>query len=211
MSSSVSASPKRPQYHHGDLRNALLEAARTLAQERGADALTLRHVARQAGVSHAAAYHHFTDKNDLLRALAIQAFKALEIELQRAIQDHADDHDAFETLGATYLRFALNHAAEFRFMFRRDLCMPEGVPDPLEIASRGAQAALTAFVHVRQSDGTLKAGDPQATTLSFWSTIHGLTTIILETPVFKGIELQNAEHLIRGAVRQLLEGIADKR
>ena len=192
-------------YHHGDLRNGLLEAARALAQEVGAEALTLREVARRAHVSHAAAYHHFKDKKDLLRALAIQAFSQLDRALQ-ASQDPTPE-DPFEAMGTAYLRFGLQHPAEFHFMFSRDLCMPDGEPDPLEEASRGAEHTLHELVRSHQENGYLKTEDERLTALTVWSTIHGLTTMILETPAFKNTTLGAAEHMARGVIGQMLDGI----
>ena len=73
----MSQTSKNTTYHHGNLRTALLNAARELAAENTIDSITLREVARRAGVSHAAPYHHFADKRALLRALAIDAFTEL--------------------------------------------------------------------------------------------------------------------------------------
>ncbi len=200
----MSTSESRQRYHHGDLRNALLDAGSAVAHDVGADALSLREVARRAGVSHTAAYNHFADKNDLLRGLAIRAFDELAIELDAATSAGGPP---LEELAVTYLRFAFAHAAEFRFMFQRSLCMPEGVFDPLEVAQRASQAVLRAEILRLQSAGELGQSDPDDMLLTVWSQVHGITTIVLETPVFKSAEPEAAEYLARQGIRALIAGI----
>lgn len=194
----------RRRYHHGDLRNALLEAGRAMAHEAGPDALTLRAVARAAGVSHAAAYNHFIDKNDLLRGLAIAAFDDLAEGLRAAI---ATADVGLEDIGVLYLRFALDNPVEFRFMFRRELCMPEGEPDPLEVASRRSQDVLRDRLAELQHEGRLAAGDLDDLLLAAWSQMHGITTIILETPAFTSIPRAAAEALARRSMEVLRAGV----
>lgn len=194
----------RPRYHHGDLRNALLDAGSAVAHDVGADALSLREVARRAGVSHTAAYNHFADKNDLLRGLAIRAFDELAIELDAATSAGGPP---LEELAVTYLRFAFAHPAEFRFMFQRSLCMPEGIYDPLEVAQRESQAVLRAEIVRLQHSGELTQADPDEVLLAVWSQVHGITTIVLETPVFKSAEPEAAEYLARQGIRALIAGI----
>lgn len=200
----MSTSAARSTYHHGDLRNALLAAGADAAREIGAEQLSLREVARRAGVSHAAAYNHFADKKDLLRGLAIRAFEDLAVELRRAGEHETGGLD---DLAVAYLRFAMSRPAEFRFMFQRSLCMPDGVPDPLEEASRAAEHALVEKIVRLQAGGRLRAGDPAAVALVVWSQVHGITTIVLETPAFKSIARRDAEGLVRQTVQALVRGL----
>jgi AcrR family transcriptional regulator len=99
-------------YHHGDLRRALVEAARTVLERDGPQALSLRAVAREAGVSPAAPYHHFKDKSDLLSALAEEGFSALGDAL-RVDSENATLSD----IGVGYVRFARSHPALYRVMY----------------------------------------------------------------------------------------------
>ncbi len=202
--STARSAPDRRTYHHGNLRNALLDAGIGVAREVGWEALSLREVARRAGVSHTAAYNHFADKNDLLRSLAIRAFDQLTADLQRVVDTGTL---CLADLGVAYLTFAFEHQAEFHFMFQRSLCMPEGVDDPLGTASLASQAVLHDYLMTLQVAGVVGPGDPDELTLVVWSQIHGLTTILLETPAFTGLPEGGAEALARQGIDTLMAGI----
>jgi AcrR family transcriptional regulator len=209
MSSSAAKPPER--YHHGDLKNALLDAAQALALEQGVDAFTLREVARRAGVSPGAPYHHFADRNDLVRGLAIRAFSTLALDLETARKSHKKPLAQLEAIGLAYVRFAFTHHGEFRFMFNRELCAPSGQPDPLADAGVDAQAVLYRAVVDAQASGDLRPGDPQAIALTLWSVVHGFSGIALETPTGKGWNLETALALAKGVIAGTLEGLKTKR
>ena len=127
-------------YHHGDLRRALLEAAAEVIEEHGPAGLSLRELARRAGVSHAAPTHHFRDKAGLLTALAAEGYDLLAAELT---QEWAANHSFLEQ-GVAYVRFALRHRAHFEVMFRPDLYHAD---EPvLAVARERAAQALYAGV-----------------------------------------------------------------
>src|SRR5438309_5059384 len=101
---------KRP-YHHGNLRQALIDAALELIEERGVAALTLREVARRVGVTHAAPQRHFADRGALVAALAEQGFRGLaaHVETVRATSRPKDSADQLRALGIAYIEYALDH------------------------------------------------------------------------------------------------------
>lgn len=176
---------KRGLYHHGDLRQALLDAALWLAEEQGVEAVTLREVARRAGVSHAAPYHHFADKATLLDALTVQSYGALTI-VARAAADSAPG-DALAQLGAigvAYVRFALDHPAAFHFLYRpgmvgRDAVLKGWAGDAEKsAAAQGGYEVLRDVITGGQRDGVLVAGDPEALVLTVWATAHGLAVLL---------------------------------
>src|SRR6201997_5846248 len=101
-------------YHHGDLRAAILAEAASLVAERGPDRVSLRELAREAGVSHAAPAHHFTDRRGLFTALAAQGFELLAVAL-------ADARPRFLDAALAYVRFAIEHPGHYRVMFDKSL------------------------------------------------------------------------------------------
>ncbi|WP_161882653.1 TetR/AcrR family transcriptional regulator [Deinococcus alpinitundrae] len=205
------APAKSERYHHGDLRRALLDAARALAAAGGVEALTLREVARQAGVSPAAPYHHFSDKNDLLRAVATEAFELLTRAMAVAAESTDDPVQRLKAIGAAYLAFAFAHPAEFRFMFRHELCLPPGVPDPLEQAGTASYGVLLTAVEAAQKSTQVRSGSPDTELstlgLTLWSAVHGLSSILLESPMSKTSTPEIGQHLARSVIGNVLRGV----
>jgi AcrR family transcriptional regulator len=177
----MTQSTKPTTYHHGNLRLALLNAARELAAENTIDSITLREVARRAGVSHAAPYHHFADKRALLRALAIDAFSELDTQIKAKWQ--TDPIQNLNAIGMVYVQFALSHPTEFRFMFRKNLCEPIGTPDELTETANGIFEMLISTIRTMQETGLASAGNPQELALIVWSTIHGLSNLLIDAPI----------------------------
>jgi AcrR family transcriptional regulator len=208
---SSSAEPslrKTESYHHGNLRQTLLEAARDLAAEVGVDAFTLREVARRAGVSHAAPYHHFHDKSALVRALAIDAFDALAQEMIRAADAQTEPFERFRATGIAYVRFAFKRPSEFRFMFRKDLCLPDGTPeDELETVSRTAYQVLVDSIAACQRTGQMPDEDTELLALTAWSTMHGLASLLLDAPTNMADTLEQAEGVATAVTRVLGIGL----
>lgn len=163
---------KRP-YHHGDLKNALLRAAREILEGESLAALSLRAVARRAGVSHAAPYRHFPNHEALLAELAIEGFVDLKQELVDAASAHGAMSDRLSNLGAAYMRFVVRRPAMARLMFGPQLPNREAFPD-LAAAADGIGEAIG-----------LALGDP-ALGLAVWATVHGLAMLILENVIDLG-------------------------
>ena len=176
---------KRP-YHHGNLRRALLDAALQLVVERGIPDFTLREVARQAGVSHNAPYHHFADKAELVATLTIEGFQKLELAM-RSVYDQTPGTPLERTLAISgaYLRFALENPAVFSLMFRPELRQSSHHVWEFDEAVKSAADAISQVlldgIVASQQAGLLRAElsmDILALTLS--STVHGLTVIFLD-------------------------------
>src|SRR5215469_1714316 len=117
----TAADPNKP-YHHGHLRRALLDAALYVLTEEGLAGLTLRAVARRAGVSEAAPYHHFASKAALVEALVVETLQQLAQALQEEAQATARTPlDRLVAVGEAYVRFALGHRAGFQILYRPEL------------------------------------------------------------------------------------------
>jgi AcrR family transcriptional regulator len=157
-------------YHHGDLRRALLSAAVAVIAESGPAALSLRDLARRAGVSHAAPAHHFGDKPGLLTALAAEGYDLLADALEAAART-----GLFLEVGVAYVRFAVEHRAHFEVMYRPELYRGD---DPvLRAAVQRTNAALYGGVEALPSE---RAGaDVQIAGVAAWSLVHGFATLWL--------------------------------
>jgi AcrR family transcriptional regulator len=161
-------------YHHGNLRTVLLEQAeRTLAD--GGD-LSLRALARQAGVSHAAPRRHFADKQALLDALAEDGFERLGAELRTAIGGAGDFEGRLLAFARAYVRFATEHAALLELMFAGK--HRPGAADSLREAADRAFEAPLALIAEGQATGEVGPGDPERVALVAWATLQGLATMI---------------------------------
>lgn len=200
-----SSAPARSAYHHGDLRRSLVSAASTAAEELGADKVSVREVARRAGVSHAAAYHHFTDKNDLLRAVALEAFSELRSRMTTA-SDAPRLTEALAGAARAYLAFARERPAAFRFMWARELCMPDGVDDPLADAQRGLAADVDTVLQKHAAE-LRPGGDPRLGMLANWSLVHGFATIAVDTPAFKHTPPAELDAMADAIIEALVRGI----
>ncbi|MCW3838798.1 TetR/AcrR family transcriptional regulator [Micromonospora yasonensis] len=175
-------------YHHGDLRRALLEAAVQAIGESGPAALSLRDLARRAGVSHAAPAHHFGDKAGLLTALAVEGFDLLAAALDRA------DGDLLAA-GVAYVRFAVGHRAHFEVMFSPGLYHGD---DPAVLAARSR-----AWAPLRSGIAALPGGS-ERDALAAWSIVHGFATLWLAGALPPGID-PDPEVAARSVIRRLFE------
>jgi AcrR family transcriptional regulator len=163
--------PPTRSYHHGDLRQAVLTAALAVLGESGPAQLSLRDLARRAGVSHAAPAHHFGDKAGLLTAVAAQGYHLLADTLTAAQQSSAD----FLEVGVAYVRFAVDHRAHFEVMFRPDLYHPD---DP-EVAAARQRAADALYGGVGSVAATGRGPDIPLAGVAAWSLVHGFATLWL--------------------------------
>lgn len=157
-------------YHHGDLRRALLDAALDAVREKGLSGLSLREVARRAGVSHAAPAHHFRDKAALVTALAAEGWNRLADALHEAAGR------GFGEVGVAYVLFATSNPAYFAVM-RAPAGLVRG--DDPELRAAQKRAAEPLWAGSRRPDGT---HDPTMA-LAAWSLVHGLAILILEGAV----------------------------
>jgi AcrR family transcriptional regulator len=200
---------KKRAYHHGDLRRTLLEASVALILERGLDELSLREVARRAGVSPAAPYHHFATRQELLAALAVEGFAMLAESMRsaRAAVDEDDASERFYATGLGYIRFAVSHPAHFRLMFR-----PSLVP-PAALHGDGAPAdafdvLLKAVDEVLEDRNIRTRIDRRGLVLVAWSLVHGAAELLLDGPFARGLpELEAPAQDIPELITRALQGL----
>lgn len=171
---------KRKDYHHGDLRNALIEAAASLIVEKGIDNVSLREVARKAGVSHAAPYHHFSNKSGLLAAVAEEGFSRFNGYQERAFQRARTKAplDRLKALGHAYVRFAIGHPSFFRIMFRYDISDPYKYPLLTALSKKTFDRLLNTVTEcLKAKNGSINPMEPS---IRAWALVHGLATLWLD-------------------------------
>ncbi|MFI1716971.1 TetR/AcrR family transcriptional regulator [Streptomyces litmocidini] len=159
-------------YHHGDLRAACLSAARELLEEDGSAGLSLRAVARRAGVSATAPYRHYADRDALVSAVAAEGYRELAQHLAAA-HPAPSTPDDLASVAVAYVRFALDHPALFRVMFAEPC-------DPTDEERVAATGVITAYVRgiVRDTFPGADETGPLPTTV--WALVHGLAFLHLD-------------------------------
>lgn len=209
-----SAGPTHPRasYHHGDLRNALLEASLALVAKKGVEAFSLREAARAVGVSPAAAYRHFADKDALLSALAEVGTARLAQGMERAIarapgRPGSPEHAAavFGAVGLAYVEFAVQHPAHFRVMFGPWCDRTKGIPSCVEGEPREPYRILIDSLDALVAAGAVTAQARAGAELASWAFVHGLASLIVDGV----LDLDRAQRAdaMRAAGRTLLAGL----
>jgi len=181
--------PKRP-YHHGNLRASLLDAADAVLAQRGAQGLTLRDVARAAGVSHGAPYHHFASLNELLAAVAERGFVILGDEMAKAVAV-PDTRERLLRVAHAYVDCARTYPERFRLMFGPLLARKDEHPALKDAAQRAFGFVLAAAnAHDKEHGASLA--------LAGWSLAHGLSHLLIDG-AFEGLPMkkQNPDTLAR--------------
>jgi len=200
---------KTPAYHHGSLQQALVEAGARLIEEKGVTAISLREVAKTAGVSHTAPYRHFKDKNALLSGIAEVGFQRLGQAIEQAVEHNPGNPRAqLIGFGVAYIRLALEHREMFHLMFG-GLLQPEETSEALKQASETSFQGLVMIIHRGQQEGIYKASDSYELALTAWSLVHGFA-MLASTGKLDHIT-DNAEamlNLARVVESHLIDGIA---
>ncbi|OKK11215.1 TetR family transcriptional regulator [Streptomyces sp. CB02488] len=180
-------------YHHGDLRRAVLTAALDVIRTEGPGALSLRDLARRAGVSHAAPAHHFKDRTGLLTAIATEGYELFADAL-------ADAPDLRER-GVRYVRFATGHPAHFQVMFRPELFRAE---DPDLVAAKDRASAelrtgVSGLPTARRGEDAGLAG------MAAWSLAHGFATLLLSGNLGGAVGERDPEEVFRALAALMFE------
>jgi AcrR family transcriptional regulator len=178
---------KKRAYHHGDLRRVLLDASIELIARRGVEDLSLREVARHAGVSPAAPYHHFASKGDLLGAIAVDGFVRLATAM-RSARDHEDagaPTQKLRAIGEAYVCFAVEYPAHFHLMFHSTLA-------PVDTSADGPAAQsfailLEAIAEVMAVPEIERRASRAGLVVLAWSLVHGAAALLLDGPLTNGL------------------------
>ena len=199
---------KRPnRYHHGDLPRALLDAALRIVETQGKEALTLRAVARLAGVSQAAPYRHFANKEALLAGVAEEGFRSLMSAMRESVQACGDIPLArLRAVGIGYVTFATSHPSHFRVMFGRDMADRSAFPSLRQVARDTLGIVVDAIADCQRA-GLVRSEEPAADlALTAWSSVHGLSALlldgVLDRPVADVAEMVTRDLFLGLGVRQ---------
>lgn len=193
-------------YHHGDLKSALVEAAGVILRRDGLEALSLRAVARAAGVSEAAPYRHFADRRALVAAVAERGFQQLQVTMMERMRA-AEGRPRLKQMALAYVEFGLANPAEYRVMFGPEVAITDDLPALRETA-RSVLGFVAEGIRQSQSAGLIGAGDPLLMAVTTWSTLHGLVMLTLDGQT-AGIA-PNVTSLVEEATRIMMFGMAPR-
>jgi AcrR family transcriptional regulator len=175
--------PRKKSYHHGDLKNALIEAGADILSKQGASALSLRKVAQKAGVSHAAPYAHFADKQALIAAISTEGYKQLYEQIaQVAAQHRSDPLRRFVEASWAYVQFALDEPELFKVTLSGLIEKEQDYPAFVETAKQTFSLVVDIVAQCQQA-GILRQGAPDLAAVSVWALIHGFVTLLLENQI----------------------------
>ena len=198
----------KASYHHGDLKNALLDAADELLAEEGLQGFTLRACARKAGVSHAAPKHHFNDVRGLLTAVAERGFQRLvDILVEELKAAKGDLEEEMHATATAYIRFAEGFPEHFRVMFRDDLLQTDRTNPPCSVIDTFTE--LTNVILRQRGEPEIAPGgadyvnnpDLVNDIILGWTFIHGYAHLKLEGQMAIVPEEMHAGQIRRAAVR----------
>ena len=217
-----STTEARGRYHHGNLRQALIEAALDLIAEKDVGAVSLRAVARRVGVTNAAPYHHFKDKTALLAGVAAEGFRGLGEYMAREVPLGHDVSAQLDAMGLAYIRDAIAHPAHYQIMFRADLHAAAAEDSDGDACFRELDGAATdTFGALLRTIARLRAElrpgaqlpetydqlqtDSELMTHAVlaWSTVHGFATLWLQGAMTKKTRTGDWEPLARSVVEQV--------
>lgn len=187
-------------YHHGQLRQALIRAAREQLERDGAAALNLRALARGLGITHPAAYRHFRDKSALLEAVAEQGFLELAEQLRKGRTDQHGKEGQLRGLAWAYVGFAVEHPELTRVMFAL-------IPGPTRMQNESLYAASKQAYAVLRENVSEATGDETISSAVVWAMFHGLAKLTIEQQLVILTDPEKRGAVIDKAVRVLSKGM----
>lgn len=168
------------EYHHGNLKEALIEETARIVREEGIDAVSMRSLSDRLDVSRSAAYRHFDGKSALFAKVAKKGFRGLRERLRRVRAESSDNDgppDQLMSMGQAYVNFALDNPASYRLMFQWNWSEEE-----FEELSRVGESTFQELISVMedgQADGSFRSGSPEEMAFSTWGLVHGIALLAL--------------------------------
>lgn len=197
----------RKNYHHGDLKNALIKAGIEILSKEGVSGLSLRKAARQAGVSHAAPYAHFADKQTLIAAIASDGHSKINERLEAALARYSEDPlRQFVSVAWAYAQFGLESPAHYKITFSGVLQDEHSHPEFVEFSQRNMQVLRIIIERCREA-GILNTSDTDAElqAVSLWGVIHGLVSLMIQGQVPSSLmKMTKPKDLVIAALQQVV-------
>lgn len=190
-------------YHHGDLRRALIDQALRTIDTEGVDGLTLRAVGSELGVSRTALYRHFADKQALVAAVAAEGFRTLRLALADTWNRQGHTLAGLEAMGLAYVEFARAHQSHYRVMFGRFVESNDATL--LEEAACAFQTLADALADL-QAQGVARRDDLLLQARFVWSVVHGVAMLIINGQLHR--QDQTGEQLTQYAVERIQAAVA---
>ncbi len=163
---------KSNNYHHGNLRQALIDAALTLLEQGGLEKLSLRAIARQAGVSQTAPYSHFKNRDELLAAVAAEGFRRFQDSMETEAVNTSSSGDRVAAFGTGYIEFGLANPALYRLMFRGDKSL-------LQSIETLSDASGSSFSLIENGVAEMLGHADRDAAIAAWSLVHGVVELAL--------------------------------
>jgi AcrR family transcriptional regulator len=192
-------------YHHGNLRPALVEAGLRILERDGLAGLSLRAVAREAGVSRAAPYHHFANRDALLAAIAAQAFKSLEDSVAAFDGVSGTVEERLREIARGYVGFAVGRPEIYRLLFGTEIGDKSAYPE-LQAAGTASYAAFARQIAALRAEHGTGGADDRLAGLAVWTMLHGLAMAAIEGRLDAAGGAATPEDLAAGLVDVLLKG-----
>lgn len=197
---------KADTYHHGDLRTTLIETAVRMLKTKASAEISLRELAREAGVSQAAPYRHFKDKNQLLAAVCQQGFDLKFQYMVEAVQTAKTPEELIHACGIAYFRMGLKHPQHFKLMVNSEIQPSPDYPE-LEKAACKSFLVLKQVIEQCQKAGLMGEGDPYHRAMNCWCLVNGFTALYAEGRLaWLGVTEKNAEAALSNLISQHLYG-----
>ncbi len=200
--SGAAAAQQKAKYHHGDLREALIAASYQLVAEAGAEAFSLADACRRAGVSTAAPYRHFKDREELLAEVTARGFEGLHADTVRAVEAQGEGSlAAIEAMGHAYVGFAAGQPGLFRLMF--------GQPPLMEEFQQVSETGGACFGYVIEQVGKYCAAhgvdrDANEIAIKLWTFVHGAASLLIDGKYDKVTPGLDVAEMITGATPLLV-------
>lgn len=190
-------------YHHGDLENSLIKSSLFLLKDKKASDLSLREIAKSAGVSHTAVYRHFKDKESLFNKIAAIGFDRLAVYQTNAARHGQDSIDSFRRAGLAYIKFSLRFPGWYQLMFQRRDIQPDAILKRSMIRSYSVLVQLSKD-YIKERNLSL---DSKEYAMYAWSIVHGYSSLAIDSD-FPQVNAKSMQITVRGLAEKILKMMA---